>query len=207
MKDAYLAIELSTARGSVAVAAGGEVLFETEFGAGRSHNALLFEPLGLALEKAGKRLAGIVVGTGPGSYTGVRIAIAAAHGVALSRQVPVAGVSSLLACGAVDDYGVIGDARRGRLYVAEVRDGVLVEPIRLMPPDQVPVAMETAALPLWLSCDETPPLAGLALAQPCARHLALMAAAGRVDWQSEQPLQPHYLEGAFITTARKKTAL
>ncbi len=204
MSDVFLAVELSTARGSVAVAAGCEVLFEAEFGAGRSHNALLFEPLRAALEAAGDRLGGIVVGTGPGSYTGVRIAIAAAQGVALSRRVPVAGVSSLLACCEAVDYGVVGDARRGRFYVAVVRGGVLEETIQLVKPEELPAAMRAAAQPLWVTCDEVSPAEGIEPARPSARRLALLAGAGGVDWIRGAPLEPRYLEGAFITQARKR---
>ncbi len=203
MRDAYLGIELSTARGSVAVAAGGEVLFEAEFGAGRSHNALLFEPLRAALAAAGERLAGIVVGTGPGSYTGVRIGIAAAQGVALSRQVPVAGVSSLLAWGGETDYGVVGDARRGRLYMARVRGGVLEEPIALIAPENFDEVRATKGLARWVSCDAVAPVPGVEMVRPSARWLAGRACAGGVDWSEKRPLEPHYLEGAFITKARK----
>lgn len=204
MKDAYLGIELSTTRGSVAVATqDGEVLFEAEFGAGRSHNALLFEPLRVALAAAGERLAGIVVGTGPGSYTGVRIGIAAAQGVALSRHVPVAGVSSLLAWGDQKDYGVVGDARRGRLYVACVRGGVMEEPIALITPEDYEAARAASGLTTWVSCDSVAPVPGLEVVQPLARWLERKACLGEVDWTSPRPLEPHYLEGAFITKARE----
>ena len=104
-----LAIELSTPHGSVAVVADGEVVFECSFESKRSHNAQLFEPLAEALKVAGSALGGVVVGTGPGSYTGVRIGIAAAQGVGLSRSVPVMGMSSLLAATDADEFVVIGD--------------------------------------------------------------------------------------------------
>lgn len=205
MRDALLALELSTARGSVAVAApGGEVLFEAEFGAGRSHNALLFEPLREALAAAGERLGGIVVGTGPGSYTGVRIAIAAAQGVALSRKVPVAGVPSLLGCVDAETYGVVGDARRGRCYVAVVREGELEDGIALVKPEALAETMAAAAVRRWVSCDEAPPAAGIELAQPSARRLALRALSAGLTWEAGKPLEPLYLEGAFITQARKR---
>ncbi len=202
---AVLALELSTARGSVAVVApDGAVLFEAEFGAGRSHNALLFEPLREALAAAGDRLGGIVVGTGPGSYTGVRIAIAAAQGVALSRKVPVAGLSSLLGCVDAETYGVVGDARRGRFYVTVVRAGNLASEIALVQPEALAATMSAAGVSRWVSCDETPPTAGIELAQPSARRLALRALSASLTWEADKPLEPLYLEGAFITQARKR---
>ncbi|HRK16825.1 MAG TPA: hypothetical protein PK490_21265, partial [Prosthecobacter sp.] len=90
-----LALDLSTPRGVIAVTCGAAVLFEAAFVSERSHNARLFAPLAEALAVIGERRARMVVGTGPGSYTGVRIAIAAAQGVAVSRGWTVAGLPTL----------------------------------------------------------------------------------------------------------------
>ena len=74
-----LAIETSTTRGSIALTRDGEVLLEQSFASERSHNSQIFAPLGEALELAIPEL--IAVGTGPGSYTGARIGIAAGIGI------------------------------------------------------------------------------------------------------------------------------
>jgi tRNA threonylcarbamoyladenosine biosynthesis protein TsaB len=60
----------------------------------------------------------LAVGVGPGSFTGVRIGLAAARGLALALDLPVAGVSTLdaLAAGAPGAVPVI-DARRGEIFV------------------------------------------------------------------------------------------
>lgn len=204
MKDVVLALELSTVQGSVAVVAGNEVLYEASFEAKRSHNAQVFGPLGEALKVAGRRLRGIVVGTGPGSYTGVRIAIAAAQGVALSRQVAVVGMSSLLGCVEEETFGVVGDARRGRFYVAQVREGVLMEGIALLAPEALPRAMAETGLERWITCDANPPVSGVEAKVPVARRLAILGC--DVDFNAPQgrALEPIYLEGAFITQPRKK---
>ena len=61
----------------------------------------------------------VAVGTGPGNFTGVRIAVAAARGLALSLGVPGIGVTRLeaLAEGLPRPVTVIEDARRGEVYV------------------------------------------------------------------------------------------
>ena len=81
-------------------------------------------------------LTGIVVGTGPGSFTGTRIGLAVARGLALSLEVPVAGVSTLaaLAAGTERAFPVV-DARRGEVFVP---GPLAVKPEELViPPDSV----------------------------------------------------------------------
>lgn len=78
-------------------------------------------------------LTGIVVGTGPGSFTGTRIGLAVARGLALSLDVPVAGVSTLEAlASAVDGAFPVVDARRGEVFVlgpaAVTPDEVVIPP-------------------------------------------------------------------------------
>jgi tRNA threonylcarbamoyladenosine biosynthesis protein TsaB len=64
-------------------------------------------------------LTAIVVGTGPGSFTGTRIGLAVARGLALSLDLPVAGVSTLaaLAASTARAFPVV-DARRGEVFVS-----------------------------------------------------------------------------------------
>ena len=74
-------------------------------------------------QKAGKNvneLTAVAVGVGPGSFTGVRVALATARGFALALDVPVYGVSSLeaYAYGAGEDVFVALDTKRGDFYVA-----------------------------------------------------------------------------------------
>ena len=66
-------------------------------------------------------LKAIAVGTGPGNFTGVRIAVAAARGLALGLGVPAIGVTRLeaLAFGLPRPVRVIEDARRGEVYVQD----------------------------------------------------------------------------------------
>ena len=66
MPTTLLALDLSTAHGSLAVVCGGEVRFEASFQSERSHNARVFAPLRDALEAAWPELTGVVIGNGPG---------------------------------------------------------------------------------------------------------------------------------------------
>lgn len=207
MTGSLLALDLSTAQGSIAVVRGDEVLFESVFQSERSHNAQVFAPLREALKAAGDELTGIVIGTGPGSYTGVRIAIAAAQGVALSRKVWCVGWSSLTApdIDAAASYSVVGDARRQSIYLAQVENGRLRPEIETVSPE---VARERVSSGEWLTFDAKVPLGldHVLQAKPCAKRLAgnirRLSAEERAALAT-QPLIPHYLAEAFITQAKR----
>jgi tRNA threonylcarbamoyl adenosine modification protein YeaZ len=206
-----LAIDTSTARGSLAVVRGDDVIFEESFVSKRSHNSQLFGPLAAALEVAGGDLMLIVVGLGPGSYTGVRIAISAGQGVSLARGIPVMGFSSLATAHEVagSSYRVIGDARRGRCYVAHVRDGRVVEGPTILTKEEG--ADRVRAGGSWVTFDAgstIPESLEVPVASPSAIELARLGGRAEekdlVEWRS-RPLEPVYLEGAFITKAKART--
>lgn len=88
-----LVIETSGAECSVALVQGSEVIAERHERVGRGHAERLIP--WIAALPGGGRADAILVGCGPGSFTGVRIAVAAARGLALGWNVPVHGVSSL----------------------------------------------------------------------------------------------------------------
>ncbi len=208
MPDTLLALDLSTAHGSIAVVRGDDVLFHASFQSERSHNAQVFAPLRDALDAAGDDLAGIVIGNGPGSYTGVRIAIAAAQGIALSRNVWCVGWSSLTApdIEAPSSYSVIGDARRQSFYLARIENRCLFPNVEIVPPE---TARDRASGNAWLTFDAKPPLGieQTRIARPCAKKLAKNVQSLSREVLNEviaQPLIPHYLAEAFITTPKKR---
>lgn len=207
-----LAIELSTSHGEIAVTGGGQPLFTAQFVAHRSHNSLLFGPLGEALKAAGDDLGLIVVGAGPGSYTGVRIAIAAAHGMALSRNVPVIGWPSITAPEAAGDvarFAVLGDARRSSYYFGMIENGSLADDLELL--DEAAARAKIAALsPLPVfSLDETlPPWAEGAVtkSRPSAlmlAHRAMRLTPEQIAQRSNSPIEPFYVREAFITEPKR----
>jgi tRNA threonylcarbamoyl adenosine modification protein YeaZ len=74
----------------------------------------------------------IVVGTGPGSFAGIRSAIAFAQGFALGRRCEVLGLPSACAVAAEvaeSPFAVVGDARRGKLWIALFEGMNLVCPV------------------------------------------------------------------------------
>lgn len=111
-----LAFDTATDRATSALVADGEVLGERV-----SRASTLLEAVDALLRQAGAHateLDALVVGLGPGSFTSTRIGLAAARGLALGLDLPVAGVSTLaaLAAGAPGAVAVI-DAKRSEIFV------------------------------------------------------------------------------------------
>ncbi|TKB44092.1 tRNA (adenosine(37)-N6)-threonylcarbamoyltransferase complex dimerization subunit type 1 TsaB [Thalassotalea mangrovi] len=95
----YLAIDASTEACSVALQYQGEQFSRYELSP-QSHSKLLLPQVDQVLSEAGiglKQLDGLIFGRGPGSFTGVRIGIGVAQGLAYSAGLPVVGVSTLQA--------------------------------------------------------------------------------------------------------------
>ena len=124
----YLGLETSRRVGSVAVARGNGVLAREVLEATRGHAAMAVPAIHRVLESGGVRardLAGLIVGEGPGSFTGVRVAAATAKGMAYALDCPLWTFSSLTAAalpsctkGARGVHYVLFDARGDRLYAA-----------------------------------------------------------------------------------------
>lgn len=97
--DARLvALETSGAVGSVALAVGGRTVGRHFLTEPREHDARLMPALAAVLADAGLEAAaidGVVIGAGPGSFTGVRVAAAAGKGLAHALGVPLWAISSL----------------------------------------------------------------------------------------------------------------
>ena len=122
-----LAIDTSTSRTSVAIIDGNTILFSGFRDGATAHGpslpALVQEALAVS------NVDEVVVGMGPGPFTGLRVGIAFAQSFALARDMPVRGVCSLDAIAAqVDekDFIITVDARRKEVYWARYIDGVRV---------------------------------------------------------------------------------
>jgi tRNA threonylcarbamoyladenosine biosynthesis protein TsaB len=134
-----LAFDTATAFATSTLVDGDEVLGERV-----SRAQTLLEDVDALLRQAGAHPADLdvlAVGIGPGSFTGVRIGLAVARGLALSLDLPGAGVSTLaaLAAGAPGALPVI-DAKRREVFT--LLDG---EP-RVLAPQELPVAAGTVCV-------------------------------------------------------------
>jgi tRNA threonylcarbamoyl adenosine modification protein YeaZ len=121
-----LAIDTTTNRTIVAIIEDGKVLFEGFHEGATEHGFAITELVSKALEVSPKPDQ-VVVGMGPGPFTGLRVGITFAHTFALAREIPVIGVCSLDAI-LIDksEYTVAIDARRKEIYWASYKDGVRV---------------------------------------------------------------------------------
>jgi len=122
-----LAIDTSTSRTSVAIIENGRIVYSGFKDGATAHGpslpALVQEALALS------DVDEVVVGMGPGPFTGLRVGIAFAQSFALAREIPVRGVCSLDAIAAQiqeDDFIVTVDARRKEVYWARYTNGVRV---------------------------------------------------------------------------------
>ena len=122
-----LAIDTSTSRTSVAIIDNGSVLYSGFRDGATAHGpslpALVQEALAIS------DVDEVVVGMGPGPFTGLRVGIAFAQSFALARQIPVRGVCSLDAIAAQvkeNDFIITVDARRKEVYWARYTNGVRV---------------------------------------------------------------------------------
>ena len=121
-----LAIDTSTSRTIVGILDGDKVLFESFHEGATEHGFAITELVTKALAVCPKPDQ-VVVGMGPGPFTGLRVGITFARSFAMARDIPVIGICSLDAI-AIDqsEYTVAIDARRKEIYWASYKDGVRV---------------------------------------------------------------------------------
>jgi tRNA threonylcarbamoyl adenosine modification protein YeaZ len=172
--------------------AGIEVLGERVTVDPRAHAEQLTPNVLGALADAGLTMAdldAVVVGCGPGPFTGLRVGMATAAAYAHALDVPVFGVCSLDAIG-VDTTGdvlVVTDARRREVYWARYRDGVRTDGPAVNAPADVPT--DAAAVAGSLDHAALFDLPRLTPVHPTAAGLVRA-----VDWASSpEPLIPLYL--------------
>jgi tRNA threonylcarbamoyl adenosine modification protein YeaZ len=143
-----LVIDSATAACSVALADGAQVVDERHEVVGRGHAERLIPMIDDLL--AGRRPSAILVDCGPGSFTGIRVGLAAAHGLAIGWGVPLSGYSSMAAIAAMDvgpgHIGVALHAGHGQLFVQSYGHGPIapLDELQSLPPEAAAVAIDAA---------------------------------------------------------------
>ena len=193
-----LALELSTARGSLAWL-DGEIEDGHEWPNDRKNSSPFFQNLNAVTKKLGAPEA-IIVGLGPGSYAGTRIAISAAIGLQFSSGARLIGLPSICAiqCDA-HEYCAIGDARRKSFFFACIRGHELVEGPTLFSQSELQAKLESLepGIPIF-SSEPLSQFERAVVRYPSALVLARLA---RVPHPSffPPPLEPIYLREPHIT--------
>lgn len=181
-----LTIENSCSQGSISLTSDGVLVRSEVFANPRGRGSEFFNALASSVEPG---LDLVLVGTGPGSYNGLRASIAAAWGLACARGIRLAGICSLLGF-AEPEYFVAGDARAGQWFFAHVSAGEFAEPTELLAPANILPRLQ-AGIPLFTTT-ALPGLenavVGCPRAEILARHVALAG-----------PAEPIYLKPPHIS--------
>jgi tRNA threonylcarbamoyladenosine biosynthesis protein TsaB len=201
-----LALELSTTRGSLAWLYDN-VEVAREWLNDRQNSAAFFENLDALTNEFGDPET-IIVGLGPGSYAGTRIAISAAIGLQLSSGARLIGFPSVCAieCDA-DEYCAIGDARRKSFFFARIRGHELIEGPMLYSEAEMNGKFEKleSTMPIS-SSDPLPQFERAVVRYPSALVLARVAReSGRSFFLP--PLEPIYLREPHITVPKMETKI
>ena len=193
-----LGFDLSTRRGTIAFVNGDNVLCARDWPNDRRNSAPFFAVLNEIIREHGGPEA-IVVGLGPGSYTGTRIAISAAIGLQVTTGAALTGLSSLSGISEETEYAVIGDAKRASFFFATISGGLFAtEPDLLSQNEMNERISSSTAIPIYTS-DELPQFSVVQLRFPSARLLCLRAQRFPQNL-ARAPLAPIYLREPYITT-------
>jgi tRNA threonylcarbamoyladenosine biosynthesis protein TsaB len=215
-----LALEMSSARGSLAWRENDDTGFTREWPNDRQNSGAFFENLKLVSEKFG-RPDKIIVGLGPGSYAGTRIAISAAIGLSVAGgtgavpsqnlgrhggrpSIGLIGYPSICAIESeADEYCVVGDARRQSFFFARVCQNDLLEGPALLTETEVRDRLNILEATMSIfSSDQLPQFQRVQLRHPSAELLARLAQEGGHSFASP-PLEPIYLREPHITNPQK----
>lgn len=198
-----LALETSQPHASLCLSRDGETVFTASWEAERNHDAYLFPALQKALAyPEAAELHTLLVGAGPGSYGGVRVALAAAVGVATVRGGRVVAFGSWEPF-AAPGLSMISDARRNGWTVRRP-DGCI----------EVISAEEARALPAPVASVESPEVlaaAGITVQQagiiPTAEALVrawLALPSEQRETLAAKPAEPIYVRPPHIVPAKRK---
>ena len=193
-----LGLELTSAQGSIAFTNEAGEPFCVSFPNDRKDSGVFFQHLQTCLKRFGQPDR-IVIGLGPGSYAGTRIAIATATGLAAASGAQLAGVPSYCAIETeAIEYVVIGDARRQSYFLARVQSRRPLEEPTLCTEQELGQRLREIDVPVFAT-EALPPFATAEMRYPSARLLSRIQSA-----IATQPLEPIYLRPPHITQQKTR---
>jgi tRNA threonylcarbamoyladenosine biosynthesis protein TsaB len=203
-----LALEFSSERRSAALARDGVILAEAAETGGRATNAFGLIDRALAESKIPRdEIEAVAVGLGPGSYTGIRAAIAVAQGGQLARSIKLLGIPSVEALAAQAQaekifgrVNVVVDAQRGEFYLAtwEISDAGRreISPLKIVAAAEIEKRQRDGET-------FTGPETGIILF-PAAAMVARLVSS-RNHFAGDDPLEPVYLRKTNFIKASPAT--
>jgi tRNA threonylcarbamoyladenosine biosynthesis protein TsaB len=208
-----LALDTSTRVASVALFDGQRVISETTWLAGREHSTRLLLEVESSLARVGRTqvdVSGLVVAHGPGSFTGVRVALSVAKGIAAGLSIPAWGVSSLEVVAHAASWSelpvrAVVEAGRQRYATALFSSGRCVGPPRLATLEQL---VELVSEPTLVIGELSPearaqlehhPHARLASSAACVRRAGFLVELGWRLARSGDPGDPNTLDAIYVS--------
>ncbi len=211
-----LALETSTPHASLVLESGNVLLFETDWETARNHDTSIFPALRDALNVLGQGVALdlVLVGAGPGSYGGVRVALAAAEGIALVHGARVVALNSWISLAwGEDECCIVSDARRGGWAFGHFRHGMLEDELRVLSRQDVQAALVAYSAGPSLSIESADSLREKGMAvdhaglSPTASGLVAAwngLSAARQQELAAKPAGPIYVRPPHITQMGKR---
>lgn len=183
---------------------------ERTFVSDRQQNQLLFAPLESLLDSLGEqKIDTILVGTGPGSYSGSRISIATAQGLAAVFNSSLAGICSFFAIPEIlnTKHIAVGDARRGSYFIYEVElNDTSPSPELFDKEDFQQKLAQSDGNKITFEEQNEIPADDVKLVRPTAQNMILywnQLASEKQNVLKSKPLEPLYLRAPFITKSKK----
>lgn len=201
-----LAIETSTPEASLCLLKNGEICYSTNWHAQRNHDAFLFPALQESLECLGDSTPELIlVGAGPGSYGGVRVALAAAVGISTVKKSHVVSICSWLGL-APEGCGIISDAKRGGWTLLRPHGD-----IEVLTTEQLQSELDNGLQIATIESAELMQQKGISVQHSSLKPTAQNLITAWLSLPSEQqlllknrPAEPIYVRPPHITEAKRK---